>query len=119
MATAKEFAQKYIDVDATVFRTQIFFREIEAMTGEVRASTTAGTANSSVLNSTIYDSDFDVTILATTGAIWINIDAVATTSCHKLHEGDVLNARIEDYISTISTSTSAMYEAIIWADDNV
>lgn len=119
MATAKEFLQKYVSIDETIWKTQIYFREVEALTGEILASTTVGIANSSVLNSTIYCNDFDVTIIATTGSVWINIDAIATTDTYKLHEGQTLNLRIEDYISTISTSTNSMYEAIIWADENL
>jgi hypothetical protein len=95
-------------------KNQQYFRKVGYIIPELAASTTAGTANSSVINYSSYGANFDCTITCTTGDIWINIDAAATTSYFKLHEGDAVDFKVGSYISTISTSTAPMYQAIIW-----
>lgn len=95
-------------------KNQNYFRKVRYIVPEQSASTTAGTANSSVINNSSYGTNFDCTIICTTGELWINIDATATTSYWKMCEGYKLDLKVASYISTISTSTQPMLSAIIW-----
>lgn len=88
------------------------FREVKTIVTEALASTTASTA--SVLNTT---GKTAATVICTTGNIWINPLATATTANSiKLIEGQALDLIIPDSLSLISDSTEAFYQAILWKD---
>jgi len=103
-----------------VFNTRDVFRNVYAFSGEKCASTTANTANSSVINSTTYDAEFNCTLWCTSGEMWINTDTSATTNDFKLVESTTRNKidmKVSDFISTIADTTTAKYQYVIWDPD--
>ena len=88
------------------------FREVKTIVTEAVASTTASAA--STITST---GKMAATIICTTGYIWVNPLATATTANGiKLIEGQALDLIIPNTVSLISDTTTASYQAIFWKD---
>lgn len=86
------------------------FRKIRTIVPETFASTTSSVA--STLNTT---GDATVSLMCSTGAIWINPLATATTANgFKLNEYDIIDLVVPNSLSIISDSTTAKYQAVIW-----
>jgi hypothetical protein len=60
--------------------------------------------------------NWDMTLEAIVGDMYITTKSTAPTSTNafKLVEGDVLDIKVEDYISMLGDSTTAAVQAIIW-----
>ena len=88
------------------------FRQMKTIVPETFASTTASVANT--FNTTGYA---PVTMICTTGVIFVNPIVTATeANGFKMYEGDVLDLIVPNTISTFSTGLTAAYQAIIWKD---
>lgn len=92
------------------------FRRVKAIIFESVASTAAGSVDtiSSTL-STAIGANFDITIHATTGVIYINpLAAATTTNGFRVDEDQSLDLKVASALSIIGDSTTAAYQAIIW-----
>lgn len=60
--------------------------------------------------------NFDITIEAIAGDMYITTKSTAPTSTNtfKLLEGDVLDLKVNDYLAMIGNSTTCFVQAIIW-----
>jgi hypothetical protein len=88
------------------------FREARVIHSTV--GSTSGSVANSTLNSTTYHPYFSVTLVCSTGDIWINPTTTATTNDFKLNEGDSIDLIVKDTLSTIADTTTAKWQAIIW-----
>lgn len=107
------------------------FKKIISIVPETVASTGAstdykvGTISStrlrSVVGSTtrIWGQNFQVTIEATTGAIYIlpgeNVEPTSVNA-FKLSEGGVIDIKVETFLAIKGDSTTAQFQAIVWGD---
>ena len=88
------------------------FRQVKTVVPETFASTTINVANT--FNTTGF---VPVTIVCSTGTMYINPTTVATVNNgFKMNEGDVFDLIVPDTLSTLSTSLASAYQAIIWQD---
>lgn len=88
------------------------FRRMKAVSST--CASTSGSVANSTLGSTTYGANFDVTIMCTTGTIWINGSTTATTNSFQLNEGDSIDMKVKDILYTIADTTTAKFQAIIW-----
>ena len=76
-------------------------------------SSTASIASS--VNSTTYGANFNCTLQAITGPVYLNSLVTATTANGLLlNSGSVIDLEVQDILSLISDSTLATYQAVIW-----
>ena len=109
--------------------TKSTFKRIRHMLCETLASTDSTTVNRASLNSTtlcglstttILGCNFDVTIKATTGAIYIIPDSLTvptSSNSWKVSEGNTIDIRVPTYIGIRGDSTTAKFQAIVWGID--
>lgn len=94
------------------------FKKFKTIITQVAPSTTASVANDTLIsvNSTVYTigQNFLCTLQCTTGNIWLDPLATATTNSFKLSEGEALDLQVESALSLISDSTTAKVQGIIW-----
>jgi hypothetical protein len=83
------------------------FRKIKSLKG---VTALAATAVSIACNNS------DITLLATTGNIWVNPSgtAVANATAIKLSAGDSISLTVAGNLSIISDVTGATYQYMIW-----
>jgi hypothetical protein len=92
------------------------FRRVKAIIFESVASTAAGSVDtiSSTL-STAIGANFDITVHCSTGSIFINpLAAATTTNGFKMIEGQSLDLKVFSALSIIGDSTTAKYQAVVW-----
>jgi len=109
--------------------TRDIFKRIIAIVPETVASTAASTDyKPGLISSTklrtvtgsttrCWGANFSVTIEATTGNIYLlpEEDAEPTsTNAYKLHEGNAIDLKIENFVSVKGESTLAQLQAIVW-----
>ena len=90
------------------------FKKVFSISPETIIGSTAATIWTST--AFLQGQNWDMTIQATTGAIYLatNTTAPTSTNTFKLAEGDALDIKVEDYISMVGDSTTAAVQAIIW-----
>ena len=92
--------------------TRPMLRFARNVIGETVASTSPSAVSS--LDSSDYGENFNCTITASTGNIWINPIGTATTNSFKLHEGDVIDLTVKNRLSVVSNSSDAKFQGFIW-----
>jgi hypothetical protein len=108
MATANTELARYANLYGTAY-----FGKILAIIPETVIASTEGTTRT--ISSTDYGSNFEVTILCTTGALFINPSTIATsTNGFKLEELKSMDLAVRTNLSLIGNTTTAAYEAIVW-----
>jgi len=89
------------------------YRRMKAIVFENVASTAAGSVDT--LGSSVYGANFDITVHASTGTIFVNpLAAATTTNGFKLIEGQSLDLKVLSALSIIGDSTTAAYQAVVW-----
>ena len=92
------------------------FRRIKHIIFENVASTAANSVDtiSSTL-STAIGANFDITVHCSTGVIYLNsLAAATTTNGFKLKEDQSVDLKVASALSIIGDSTTAAYQAIVW-----
>ena len=93
--------------------SRINFRRVKAIVFENVASTSAGAVDT--LSSTAYGENFDITVNCSTGTIFLNpLAAATTTNGYKLTEGKDISLKVKSSLSIIGDSTTAAYQGIVW-----
>lgn len=93
--------------------TRPMFKKVKTIIFENVASTSAGAVDT--ISSTDYGENFSVTVQCSTGTIYINpLAAATTTNGFALQENESLELKVENQLSIIGDSTTAAYQAIVW-----
>ena len=113
--------------------TRVINKQIRHIVAEQIPSSGASTDwNTSLLNTTSLCSiagwttralgqNFQVTIEATTGAIYVLPESTAeptSSNAFKLSEDSVLDLRVKNFLGLKGDSTTAKFQAIVWSDEN-
>jgi hypothetical protein len=90
------------------------FKPIRAIVGPTIPSTDAGVID--FITSTAYGTNFQCTIMCTTGQLAISTVSTAPTTSigYLLGEGKSLDLLVPSYLSILGNSTTAAYQCIIW-----
>lgn len=90
------------------------FRTPKIIIPQTFCSTSA--ASVSFVSSTTYGENFPITFQCLFGDIHISTlsTAPSTTVGFKMTAGDVIDLNVQSYLSLMSTSTTASYQAIVW-----
>jgi hypothetical protein len=98
------------------------FKKPKAFIGQTFCSTTAGsvlvlsnsTAYSTAPSTAVYP-NASITLSCLVGDIHIStLTTAPTTDMYKMTGGDSIDLAMSDYLSLMSTSTSASFQAIVW-----
>ena len=112
--------------------TKNMFKKIRSIIPETIASSDSTSVNRALLNTTslcgitgsttkTLGQNFNVTIVATTGAIYVCPEMPSGTvptsaTAFKIPEGGVLDVKIENFLAVRGDSTTAAFEAIVWGE---
>lgn len=90
------------------------FRTPKTIIPQTVASTTASSV--SFITGATYGENFPITLHCLTGDLHISTlsTAPSTSVGFKLTSGDVLDLNVPSYLALMSTSTGAIYQAIVW-----
>jgi len=103
--------------------TRPMFKRIIGAVAEAAPSTTANVINKALVNSTTLSyaaraigNNFNVTIQATTGSIFLYPDSTLLTQVYKLHEKESIDLRAVNFVGLLGGSTTAKAQAVFWED---
>jgi hypothetical protein len=89
------------------------YKPVKSIITERVASTTIGTP--SIVSSTDYGANFSLTVHCSTGVIWVNpLASATTTNSFKMQEDQSLELKVEDKLYVLGDSTTAAYQGIVW-----